>query len=335
MKITLSLDYELFFGRNTGTIENTLLTPTLALCDIAKRNNVPLVFFVDVGFLLCLQKEGQRYPALMRDYLKVCNQLEQLVALGHELQLHVHPHWETSYWDGNIWNMNMQHYALHSFKKLEVHQIIQRYTDALRTMTGDDGVFTFRAGGWVIQPFNYIRDALLAANIRIDSTVICGAKSKWDSHGYDFTDAPTQSHWFFDDDPLVMNSTGAFLEIPIASHQVSPDFYWRFLATKKLGGIIHSPLGDGVPVELSKHSLINKLFSRSIGEVSMDGYKASLLKKAANQYERMGKTSFVVMGHPKALTRYSLQQLEAFIVSRQPDEFVTYSAYRSLMTTSI
>ena len=229
----------------------------------------------------------------------------------------------------------MQYYALHSFKKLEVHQIIQRYTDALRTMTGDDGGFTFRAGGWVIQPFDYIRDALLAANIRIDSTVICGAKSKWDSHGYDFTDAPTQNHWFFDDDPLVMNFTGAFLEVPIASHQVSPDFYWRFLATKKLGGIIHSPLGDGVPVELSKHSVINKLFSRSIGEVSMDGYKASLLKKAASQYDRMGKTSFVIMGHPKALTRYSLQQLEAFIVSRQTDEFVTYSAYRSLTTQSI
>jgi hypothetical protein len=331
MNITITLDYEVFFGRNTGSVENTILIPTKALCDIAKRQKVPLVFFVDVGFLSCLQKEGLKFPGLLHDYSKIMRQLEQLVALGHELQLHVHPHWEKAYWDGNTWKMDMRYYTLHDFKEPEVDEIIQRYTGILRSLTGGDGVFAFRAGGWAIRPFEIMRGALLKAGINIDSSVIVGAQSEWESHGYDFTDAPVLSRWFFDDDPLIMNPAGAFLELPIANFRVSPTFYWRFALAKKFGGKMHQSIGDGVAVELSLSTIFDKLFHSTICEVSTDNYKSSFLVKAAAEYERLGRTDFVIMGHPKACTRYSLQQIENFIVSRKGSNFVNFSAYRSML----
>jgi len=55
MNIVLSTDYEVFFGHSTGTVEKTLLEPSQALCDVAARHGVPLVFFVDIGFLLRLR----------------------------------------------------------------------------------------------------------------------------------------------------------------------------------------------------------------------------------------------------------------------------------------
>ena len=79
MNIVLSTDYELFFGQSTGTVNSTMLEPSKALCDVAARHGVPLVFFVDIGFLLRLREEARRFPRLMRDHDAVMRQLEQFV----------------------------------------------------------------------------------------------------------------------------------------------------------------------------------------------------------------------------------------------------------------
>ena len=63
--------------------------------------------------------------------------------------------------------------------------------------------------------------------------------------------------------------------------------------------------------------------------VSVDGFKASLLERAYHQYSRRGKADFVVIGHPKALTRYSLQMLESFAQNHRSDRFVGFNAYRA------
>ncbi len=329
MKIVLSTDYEVFFGQNTGSVENTLLEPAQALCDIAARHGVPLVFFIDIGFLLRLREEARQVPKLMRDYDRVMRQLEQFVAEGHELQLHIHSHWEDSYWQGDAWHIDTQRYRLHDFSESEIGGIVQRYTEALRAVSGEDGVFAYRAGGWIIQPFEKIKQALRDAGVYIDSTVFPGGASEGGGHYFDFSGAPSASHWFFDDDPLSSNPDGGFLEIPIASYQVPPSFYWRYALTKKFGGAKHQAFGKGKPVPLSRAEKLRKLSHWTNSVVSMDGYKASFLAAAFRQYQLAGKTDFVVIGHPKALTRYSLEQLERFIVSCKANQFVGFGHYRS------
>ncbi len=330
MNIVLSFDFEVFFGRQTGTIECTLLEPSRALCEMAKRHNVVLVFFVDIGFLLRLREEGRCFPALMRDYDLVMLQLERFVTAGHEIQLHVHPHWEDSHWNGEFWDIDTHRYRLHDFSELEIREIVNRYADGLRNLAGES-VCAYRAGGWMIQPFAQISKALLDANICIDSTIFAGGTSEGDIHEYDFSSAPLTSHWFFENDPLLINPNGPFLEVPIASYPVSPAFYWRFAIAKKLGGARHRAFGDGSPIPMSSFELLRKLSRWTNSVVSMDGYKISFLEDAYNQYEQIGMADFVVIGHTKALTRFSLQKLDSFIGMRDSNQFVGYGAYRNLL----
>lgn len=326
MRTLLTLDYEVFFGPAAGTVARCMLEPTEALRAIARRHGAKLVFFVDAGFLGKLAQEGAKAPALAADLAAIRRQLDGLVAEGHEIQLHVHPHWETSRWTARGWEVDTTHFTLQSFTAAAIRDIVLRYAKALRDIAGADAAFAYRAGGWVIQPFAPIRGALLEAGVTIDSTVFAGGKRAGAVQPFDFRGAPAKSRWRFDADPLVEDPAGPFLEVPIASRRVGPGFYWRLAAARKLGGARHRAFGDGRAVAMEGGDLVSRLVLPSTSVVSLDGYKASFLAAAAADHRRRGLEDFVVIGHPKALTRYGLEALDRFLAGGV--ETATFAAYR-------
>jgi hypothetical protein len=332
MKLILSLDYEVFFGRHTGSVERCLLAPTEALAKLAMARGIPLVFFVDAGFLLRLRSGRAHHPQLRRDYDLVCRQVEDMARQGHEIQLHVHPHWEDAVWTGEAWYLNLDRYRLHDFAPKDIQYIVGAYTGILRDLAGTDQAFAYRAGGWRLQPFAPLGDALLAHGVRIDSTVFAGGLLQDPAGGFDFRQAPDLDHWRFADDPLRIDEQGAFLEVPISAHPRPPAFFWRLALARKLGGARHRSYGDGAAVELGRQDLIRKLTRPSDDVVSLDGLKADTLEQAYQAHRRAGRRILVVIGHPKAVTPHSLQALAAFIDRRRPDdEFCGYGAFRGLL----
>jgi hypothetical protein len=329
MRTLLTLDYEVFFGRNTGSVARTLLEPTQALARIAERHGARLVFFVDAGFILRLREEMPGSQRLREEHDAVCRQVESLARAGHEIQLHVHPHWEDSRWTGAGWHIDVSRYALHAFEAPAIADIVRRYATVLREIAGPGSAYAFRAGGWVIQPFEKLRGALHAAGVTIDSTVYAGGRSEGEVQPFDFARAPAKSRWRFDSDPLVEDERGAFLEVPIASRRLRPDFFWRFACMKKLGGARHRAFGDGNAIPLGRSDLVRKLLAPTTSVVSIDGYKASFLMDAAHDYRRRGFEDFVVIGHPKAVTPFSLERLDAFLASGAAGEVATFAPYRS------
>ena len=327
MRTLLTLDYEVFFGPATGTVAACLLEPVEALRAAARRHRARLVFFVDAGFLLRLAAEGRHFPALARDHAVICRQLGSLARDGHELQLHIHPHWETSRWTGEAWDIDLSRFALHAFEPAAIADIVRRYANALREIAGPDAAYAYRAGGWVIQPFAPLRGPLLENGVTIDSTVFAGGFRRGEVQPFDFRAAPAKSRWRFDSDPLVEAPDGPFLEVPIASRRLSPAFFWRMAAAKKLGGARHRAFGDGRAVAMEGGDLIAKLMRPTTSVVSMDGYKASFLARAAADDRARGMEDFVVIGHPKALTRYSLDKLDEFLATGM--ETSTFEPYRS------
>ena len=328
MNIVVSLDYEIYFGKRSGSVERTLIEPTNALCDIAQRNGIVLVFFVDVGYLLRLKQQARQHFALKSDHDSVMRQLDTLVSAGHELHLHVHPHWEDSVWTDGGWRFDMQRYRLHDFSDPQIAEIISRYTQALRTIAGDRSAFAFRAGGWSIQPFDRLREPLLKAGILIDSTVYANGRQDGDGQRYDFTQTPRVSRWRFEHDPLQIDPNGSFLEIPIASHMVTPDFYWKLGIAKKFTKSKHRPMADGSPLPLSHADLLRKLFLPTASVVSIDGFKASLLAAAFQAYQQRQMADFVIIGHPKAVTRFSLQAFTEFVASHRNQDYVGLNFYK-------
>nr|WP_316643919.1 hypothetical protein [uncultured Roseateles sp.] len=327
MNIVLTLDYELFFGRRTGSVEACIVAPTDALTCIAKAKRVNLVFFVDVAYIAALRREMHKDAQLQKDHDQICRHIEQLAREGHEIQLHIHSHWEDCSWSSNGWQMDTRRYRLHDFDEADIARLACSYVSILRELAGPDHAYVYRAGGWVVQPFAKIRQALLAAGVRIDSTVFAGGQAEGNEHLFDFRSARRGNAWRFDNDPCSPDAGGDFIEVPIASIDVPPSFYWRFALHKKMGGSDTKAFGDGNAIGPSRSDLMKKMLRTTSSVVSMDGYKSTLMETAYQQYRKAGIADFVVIGHPKALSPFSLKHLDHFLDSDKARHVRTYSIY--------
>lgn len=333
-KILLSFDYELYFGSDTGTQVNSITRPTEKIRRLLAKYQIQGTFFVDAGYLLKLQSYQKKYPNLAYDYLQLVEQIQTLAKEGHEIQLHIHPHWEDSFYDGQRWVMDTSRYRLHDFSKEEVQGIVKRYKEVL-TQLVENKIFVFRAGGWCLQPFSHLQEALKKEGVYMDSTVYHGGKNESITHYFDFRKAPKRSQWRFEDDPLQIDPKGFFTEIPIASYQLSPWFFWKFLYLKKFGGKKHQVFGDGVAAGGSTKDKLRMLTQMTHSVVSMDGYKSSFLLEAYQTFlQDKTQKNFVVIGHPKSMSEYSLEKLENFIVNAQKRECTTYKEFDDAISTN-
>ncbi|SDJ66703.1 polysaccharide deacetylase family protein [Microbulbifer yueqingensis] len=313
MRILLTLDYELFFGRKVGTPEASLVTASEKLIAVLDEFGWKAVFFVDATYLLRLKKLKAGSSILKADYELVVDHIKSLEARGHQIQLHLHPHWNDSNWTKDSWTLNTNRYRFSLWDKEAASSLISESVQELNSHLADK-VTVYRAGGWCIQPFSHISDALYREGVVTDSTVYRGGYSKSRTHRFDFREVPEEGPWRFEDDPCTVDNSGRFLEIPISSIEVSPIFYWKF-ATRRIlrKDLKDKSFGDGVAIAKSKVDTLELLARKSSTVVSIDGYKASLLEKAFLQEYKRGANYFVVIGHPKALTNFSLGRVRRWL----------------------
>ncbi len=314
MKIFLTFDYELFFGSDSGTVEKCLLAPTNRLLSLAKKHGASFTFFIDTGYLIQVEEYAPLYPALKDDLDKVKIQIKRIVSEGHSIGLHVHPHWEKSYYVDGKWHMFTQGtYKLADFSDEEIVSIMTRYKTYLDQLTGQTSNI-FRAGGWCIQPFHRLHDIFKELDIQLDSSVMPGASYSAGEYAYDFSHAPQTSHYRFEEDVCVEKKDGFFMEYPIASLSYSPIFYWKLYMLGRMFPREHKMLGDGHFLAQPGRKW-HQLTASTITHVSTDGYYASQLKKSVHKFEKRGHLSMVTIGHPKSMTEYSFKKLDQFLSS--------------------
>ncbi len=330
----LSLDYELFFGRSTGSVQACLVAPVEALSAVMRQHGARMVMFVDASYLVRLRELRTHHAVLSSAYDEVRAHLEWIVSEGHELQLHVHPHWIKSTFDDG-WNIDPSSYRLHNFPGQEQRDIVAACKKELEEVAGAP-VNAFRAGGWCIQPFGEIRDALQASGIWLDSTLYRNGVSTEANRFYDFRNMPDVSSWRFDLDPMIPDPEGAFVEIPISSMQPGPLFFWQMALTKKLRKTRFVPYGDGASMTANTSYYLRRLFSFEQSPVSIDGLKATLLESAFRQDQQLRRSDkaadgvFNIMGHPKSLSPESIDALGVFLARHQGLEFRTFADFARL-----
>lgn len=332
MNIHFTLDYELFFGTSSGTVENCMIKPTNELLELLKPHNIKATFYVDVGYIEC----AGRLNCDNENVEKVVKQLQQLNNEGHDLQLHIHPHWDDANYVDGKWLFDMSRYRLADFSKHEAASIIKRYVAVFGELNLPKPV-AYRAGGWCIQPFEHIADALYENGIRVDSTVYNGGKNRSKTHFFDFTKSPKLNDWRFNNNPCKAVHNGRFYELPISHIHVQPLFFWQFAFAKKLGSEQHKAYGDGSAVAMSKLQMMKLLLFPSSSVASIDGYKAKLMKKAeGNQLRQLGQNSdLVFIGHPKVFSDYSLKQVKYFLQQSSSVKFLTTSDWLKQKQTRI
>ncbi|WP_051568270.1 polysaccharide deacetylase family protein [Crocinitomix catalasitica] len=325
MKIFITYDYELFFGHPTGSAEKCIIEPTNQILAIAERTGIKMVFFIDTGYLKQLENYRNQFPKVAKEHDLVKEQIQNLTTKGHDCQLHIHPHWEDVKHNGENWEMNTSRYKLDDFNDDEIVKIVQEYHTILSRWTNQP-IHSYRAGGWCLQPFNRIEKAFLNVGLKIDSTVFRNGKFTAGNYYYDFTDIPNKSKWKFQDDLCKENTNGAFWEYPISNHFYKPLFFWRLFILGRLQPDLHKPIGDGFPMPSPgmRKTMLTKGMNLSAG---VDGYFVTKLDKIIKQNKAKGFEETIIIGHPKANTKFALKRLEKFINKhKNKDTFLTFQS---------
>lgn len=328
MNIYITLDYELFFGEKSGSVEKCIIEPTNDLLRILDPYAVKAVFFVDAGYLYALKRQKEEHPQLQKDYAKISEQIKQLSKNEHGLELHIHPHWEDTFFsEDKGWIMNTSRYKIDDFSENKAIDIFDRYHNALAEISGKKAK-AYRAGGWSAQPFSKIDNALRKQEIFIDSTVYPKGYYLSENQYFDFTNVPQyKTKYSFSKDLTIEDGEGPFTETPISSLRVSPVFFWKFALVKILKMKQHKAYGDGFAIKMEKHNIFKLLLKPSHTVISIDGYKASLIKKGIKRYRKNtnNQGNFVLIGHPKAFTKYSLTKVGQFVREYiTTDNFTTF-----------
>jgi hypothetical protein len=310
MQIFITLDYELFFLEPAEEIDDCLIRSTQWFLNILERHNAKAVFFVDAGYLYALQRQKHLYKKLEADYNKIIDQLQLLEKQGHEIGLHIHPHWEDSFYDGEKWKMNLSRFKLADFSGSDAGKIFKKYYEVLQPFSTKK-IISYRAGGWCLEPFKNIRQAMLDCGIYIDSTVYPDGYSNTATHKFDFRQYPKKEIWTFDKEPAIETRNGHFTEIPFAANRLPPTMYWKVMADR----IIQKSrkTGNGQGVKPSVKEVIKKLFLKTTDAVSIDAYKSDQLLEAFKRKEKNGGNYFCVIGHPKCFTERTYENLERFL----------------------
>ena len=340
IKLFLTFDHELPLGGLNTTLEKALFDPTRRVMEIADRHDVKITLFSDI---LCAERYKEwDYDAFYSPYK---TQLQTAISNGHDVQLHIHPHWLTTKYDGKEFHPSRD-FALSDFKNDTkfggINGIIKHSINALQEIclpiVENYKCIAFRAGGYNLHPeTETIINSLYENGIRYDSSMARGYYFKSGISEIDFRKLPKYPNWIIDPKnyhSARLNKKG-ILEIPIATIPKTPfetptKFKQKKYAfrTENRGKVIH----DDYKIDLV--SKLKMLFSARMlsfdNHTLSNNYLLRIVKYNINKYKnKTDEIMFSVISHPKTMADYSFELMDNFISSVKklyPDvEFTTYS----------
>jgi hypothetical protein len=326
--LIISQDYELFFHRS-GTIEKCLFEPCDALLRSARNHGYRITFYVDAGMLLRMQACSHGHRSLSTDVDRIRKHLTGIVDAGHDIGLHIHPHWEDTRFVDGEWVFENTRYQLRDFSRDEAADIVVRYVKAVHEACGVAPV-SYRAGGFCIESFDRIGPSLRDAGIEVDSSVVPGAYLKDADKGFDFRQVAAQDWWSFESSPDVPHEGGGFLEIPVTPQKLPFLYYWRRLIGKLEHRAAPQIFGDGAAKRIGRAEVLRRLAGLSrVAEMSVDDPKAVELERLAGQPP--ARRLCHIMGHPKNISLKSLICLEKVLQSRGVERFESVATAAKLI----
>ncbi|MBV8148647.1 MAG: hypothetical protein JO092_06125 [Candidatus Eremiobacteraeota bacterium] len=343
VRLVLSFDHELSLG-GTDSYPHNLFNPTDDLMALSDELGVPIVLFTDV--LCALRYKTWDPDGFFEPYRK---QLGLALRRGHDVQLHIHPHWIDSSWVDGVYRPSA-HFALgdfeHNAPPNDVRGIVKRAYDFLSELClafdPNYRCIAYRAGGHNLAPATAaILTSLYDCGIRIDSSIIKGFRFASSLSTVDFSIMPKCANWTIPTaGPLDAESETGLFEIPVASMPRTPlnnlPFLFRRLVHR---GRSRDPRGRTIH---SAHTpLLQKaarLFPYSAWPLAFDDaaytindvMNVFLAHLAAHRSE--AEIICASVSHPKSMGEYELALMRAF-VSRVREQFrdaVEFTTYRAV-----
>ena len=316
----ITMDYELGMGMYTGSPEKCLIEPMDFLISMVGKYGVKMNVFVDAADLLQLTKLRDQYPILQHDYDIVTKHIKKMDAEGHAIQLHLHPQWLYSKYNGDRWGLDFDHYKLSDMPLNEQKKLIQDGTILLNSLITRK-VSTFRAGGYSIENFHDLYDTFLSLGIVNETSVLRGGRMSGKYQTYNYRHIPKKTSYRIGNNIKCEDLSGFMKEYPIATMNLPyiVHFFKKYIYRKKINGNpSKTKWGDGVGIGLSNGCLdglvrnVLKFFTFVPIRASIDECYSfdSVYNYSVKQYHG---NDFVIMGHPKLISPYSVTIFENFI----------------------
>jgi hypothetical protein len=204
--------------------------------DTCRELDLKLTLFCDICCLWRYKELGKMdFP------LQVENQMKYTIGEGHDVQCHLHPHWQFTDFNNGSYKFDLDKFLLGNLspdiKVCEemIYGLLKEGSEylqnLLRPINPNYECIAFRAGGYGIQPnTRIIIEALIRAGYAIDSSVIPGLVWKTNVNQIDFSDYPNDANYFLSGHPDLFelnNKRKGIFEIPIPS--VKKNKLWNIL----------------------------------------------------------------------------------------------------------
>lgn len=325
IKVILTFDYELPLGGIVKDYAHSLFDPTAKLLKISKEINVPIVLFADIlSYTKFKEWDISEYTELFS------KQLNLAYSLGHDVQLHLHPHWLKSEYKFNQF-VPSNKFSLNAFdsepypNNIEgiVEYGIKELEQVLLLGNSDYKCIAYRAGGYNLAPnTSKILEALYKNGILYDSSIARGYFFVSDDSIIDFRKVPQISNWylpFSGNLSLVNKDSKAIFEVPIATKpkglfEMPTSFKlkkYEHRAVENRGKMIHSSRN------IKRKDKIKQLLSSRMLSVDNHTYSPEYLIKILDYNVRKFKNKeeliLSLIGHPKAMGDYHLEMLSTFV----------------------
>lgn len=330
LNVAFTFDYELFFGENKGSYSSVLFEPTKLLIDVLYEKGVSATFFADTCSLVQAEKYNQQ------EYIKgFKNQLLYMLEKNQDVQLHIHPHWLNSTFDGENWHFENEAYRIHSFgfDNIEegANKIIKDGVDCLNNLLlpsyPEYRCIAFRAGGFCLQPHVELVKILYEHGIRIDSSVAPQLKSDDQSHAYDYRKRELATNWFVSSDGEWWEDkkagTNCLFEVPVATIDKNPVFftYDRLLHPESIKLTLEEMRGTYInSCQIVKRAVFGRIWNYVSGynAISLDAYQAGYIMQQLDRLINKGGTNeynkyVAIIGHPKLVTHNYIENIKRVI----------------------
>jgi hypothetical protein len=346
LRILLSFDHELFLGGG-GSYADTLFAPTERLLRLADDLGVPITLFTDV--LCAVRFREWDAKGFFEPY---ADQVRRAVAGGHDVQLHLHPHWlTTQYRDGRY--LPSRDYRLADFRDAappnDIPGIVGRGARFLTELAAagrpDYRCVAFRAGGYAVAPeTGRIFAALYASGVRIDSSVAKGFVFDSAFSHVDFRGMPAKANWIIPvTGPLRAEAAQGLYEVPVAARPRTPINNIPFLVKRALGRWKGGPQGargfEGLrETRAGPWRKLKRLLPFTAWMLTFDDPTRTvrdlmkILRCHVRAHGGAPEIDCATISHPKSMDDYSFGLLREFVesVRREYGSGAGFCTYRQL-----
>jgi hypothetical protein len=235
IRIVATLDYEIH-GNGHGCSKALMLKPTERLLKLFNEHEARLTIMADVAEILKFRDYRQERGQDHYHAEAIEAQLQDAVAKGHDVQLHLHPsYFNARHVDGH-WQQDWSEYDFARLDYARMDWMIKTgksYLEGLlQPVKPDYRCIAFRAANWAMQPSEPAIRVLVDNGFLIDTSVFKYGRRNHPVH-FDYTLAHSSFlPWpVAGDDICRRDGQGRLIELPIYSEHRS---LWSFLTLNRL-----------------------------------------------------------------------------------------------------